>query len=286
MGIKIPRALLKEIGEYITPKEYEKRLEKIVHREELSCSCGAKIDFVKGYSRRDDWINPFFRTNKLSSHLGDCEYRLSNRIKKIAKEASECLPFINGKYQFSLKIMDFSEGNTTTKDKENQDFQRSTIISYKNSKFQNYIKTLREILQLRESLEGEKELSEELSLSYFRKIIRWDFFYFVYENYNRAFEMIRKWKKYEEYPLCFEGYPKWVAKVSKMYLYGEEKGGKKPALELYFPNKDKTSLLSEYPRGTKILVYGKVKLVENQNSIFNNMKITIYNDKQIIKIEN
>ena len=71
-----------------------------------------------------------------------------------------------------------------------------------------------------------------------------------------------------------------------MYLYGEEKGGKKPALELYFPNKDKTSLLSEYPRGTKILVYGKVKLVENQNSIFNNMKITIYNDKQIIKIEN
>ena len=286
MGIKIPKVLLKETSEYITPKEYEERLEKKGSREVLSCSCGAKIDFVKGYSRKGDWINPFFRTNRLSSHLEDCEYRLSNQVKKIAKEASECLPFINGKYQFSLKIIYFSEGKTTTEEEENQDFQRSTIISYNNKKFQNYIKTLREILQLRERLEEEKELSEELSLSYFGKVIKWDSFYFVYKNYNKAFEIIRKWRENEGYPLCFEGYPKWVEKVSKMYLYGEEKGGKKPALELYFPNKDMTSLLSEYPRGTKILVYGKVELVENQNSIFNNMKMTIYNDKQIIKIEN
>ena len=120
-----------------------------------------------------------------------------------------------------------------------------------------------------------------MSLSYFGKVIKWDSFYFLYKNYNNAFEIIRKWRKNEGYPLCFEGYPKWVEEVSKMYLYGKEKGGKKPALELYFPNKDMTSLLSEYPRGTKNLVYGKVELLENKSPIFNNMKMTIYSQTNL-----
>lgn len=285
--MKIRKALLAENNETITPKEYERRSKEWRDKKELRCSCGAKLSFVTGHIRENEvWINPFFRINKLSSHLETCEYKVSNQLKRIAKTKPECLPFMDGKYNFSLKIIYFSKGKDDNIKSAESYSQTSCSISCKDSSFDNYIQTLYEILQLREMLE-EEDLSKELSLSYYGKKIKWNCFFFDYETLGNALDLVKSWKKGQEYPLCFEGYVKWIIKpkFSTLFLYGKEKDCKKPALNLSFPNKDTTSLIKKYPKGTKILVYGKVDLIDNPSSDFNNLKMIIFDEKQILKVE-
>ena len=283
--MKIRKALLAENNETITPKEYERRLKEWRDKKELRCSCGAKLSFVKTYTRmsgkgNSSIVSAFFRDSKTSVHKEDCQHNISNRKKKIVDE-SQCLPIVNGKYFLSLKNPCKDRGTETDSDTLSYNRCSKKIFS-SNKYYNNYLKTVIDVLRLRDDLESNVYLSE-FALHFGTKQIKWEDFYFPFNQYKGILKAILN-----EHPICVEGNIYHIGDKNKpsLFLYGEkiEYQGKEKTIAIKLVSKE-VSLIKNYHNGCPAIIYGAVSLDKQTYEKYLNFVVWINDAKQISKIE-
>lgn len=193
MGSKIPEAKLVS-GNRITALTYEDTPSGDVFC--CSSGCEAQLSFVKRHDRRYATktieIAPCFRLKKNEEHELGCKYNISGQLGVIAKGSdSEVFSAISdSKYEFRLHVL--IKALWELKDSEVEDRSKgwgdegSQNKSYSNKgKLSNYLKTLRQILELRMVCENNDELKKVVVLRYKEKKIAWQDFYFDHENLAR-----------------------------------------------------------------------------------------------------
>ena len=284
--MKIRKALLVENNELVTPREYEEIFKKCNDRKEVRCSCGAKLSFVETHTRTYSKVNSsivsaFFRDSKTSVHKEDCPYNISNRIKELVAE-SQCLPIEKGKYILSLKDL-YSQKSTKTNNNILSYDRYSKTISADNKYYNNYLKTVRNILRLRDDLESDADLSQFV-LYFGKEQVKWKDFYFSFKQYKGILKIIHK-----GYPICIEGNIFHIGDQNKpsLFLYGEEivDEGKEKTIAIKLVSKG-LSLVKDYPNGCHAIVYGTVSLDRYQTSTdYLNIVMWINDCRQIIKVE-
>nr|WP_315126691.1 hypothetical protein [uncultured Capnocytophaga sp.] len=284
--MKIRKALLVENNELVTPREYEEIFKKCNDRKKVRCSCGAKLSFVETHTRtyskgNSSIVSAFFRDSKTSVHKEDCPYNISNRIKEIVAE-SQCLPIEKGKYILSLKNL-YSQKSTKTNNNTLSYDRYSKTISADNKCYNNYLKTVRDILRLRDDLESNADISQFV-LYFGKEQVKWEDFYFAFQQYGDILKIIHK-----GYPICIEGNIFHIGDENKpsLFLYGEEivDEGKEKTIAIKLVNKE-YSLIEDYPNGCHAIVYGTVSLDRYQTSTdYLNIVMWINDCRQIIKVE-
>ena len=284
--MKIRKALLVENNELVTPREYEEIFKKCNDRKEVRCSCGAKLSFVETHTRtyskgNSSIVSAFFRDSKTSVHKEDCPYNISNRIKEIVAE-SQCLPIEKGKYILSLKDL-YSQKSTKPNNNTLSYDRYSKTISADNKYYNNYLKTVRNILRLRDDLESDADLSQFV-LYFGKEQVKWKDFYFSFKQYGGILKIIHK-----GYPICIEGNIFHIGDQNKpsLFLYGEEivDEGKEKTIAIKLVSKG-LSLVKDYPNGCHAIVYGTVSLDRYQTSTdYLNIVMWINDRRQIIKVE-
>ena len=284
--MKIRKALLVEKNELVTPREYEEMFKKCNDRKEVRCSCGAKLSFVETHTRssgkdNSSIVSAFFRDSKTSVHKEDCPYNISNRIKKIVAE-SQCLPIEKGKYILSLKNPCYQDDTKTNNDTSSYD-RYSKDIYPTNRYYNNYLKTVGDILSLRDDLESNADLSQFV-LYFGQEQVKWEDFYFAFKQYGGILKIIHK-----GYPICIEGNIFHIGDQNKpsLFLYGEEivDEGKEKTIAIKLVSKG-LSLVKDYPNGCHAIVYGTVSLDRYQTSTdYLNIVMWINDCRQIIKVE-
>ena len=284
--MKIRKALLVENNELVTPREYEEIFKKCNDRKEVRCSCGAKLSFVETHTRtyskgNSSIVSAFFRDSKTSVHKEDCPYNISNRIKELVAE-SQCLPIEKGKYILSLKDL-YSQKSTKTNNNILSYDRYSKTISADNKYYNNYLKTVRNILRLRDDLESDADLSQFV-LYFGKEQVKWKDFYFSFKQYKGILKIIHK-----GYPICIEGNIFHIGDQNKpsLFLYGEEivDEGKEKTIAIKLVSKE-YSLIEDYPNGCHAIVYGTVSLDRYQTSTdYLNIVMWINDHRQIIKVE-
>lgn len=284
--MKIRKALLVENNELVTPREYEEIFKKCNDRKEVRCSCGAKLSFVETHTRtyskgNSSIVSAFFRDSKTSVHKEDCPYNISNRIKELVAE-SQCLPIEKGKYILSLKNPYNQKSMKTNNNTLSYD-RYSKGISADNKYYNNYLKTVRNILRLRDDLESDVDLSQFV-LYFGKEQVKWKDFYFAFQQYGGILKIIHK-----GYPICIEGNIFHIGDQNKpsLFLYGEEivDEGKEKTIAIKLVSKG-LSLVKDYPNGCHAIVYGTVSLDRYQTSTdYLNIVMWINDCRQIIKVE-
>lgn len=284
--MKIRKALLVENNELVTPREYEEMFKKCNDRKEVRCSCGAKLSFVETHTRtyskgNSSIVSAFFRDSKTSVHKEDCPYNISNRIKEIVAE-SQCLPIEKGKYILSLKDL-YSQKSTKPNNNTLSYDRYSKTISADNKYYNNYLKTVRNILRLRDDLESDVDLSQFV-LYFGKEQVKWKDFYFSFKQYGGILKIIHK-----GYPICIEGNIFHIGDQNKpsLFLYDEEivDEGKEKTIAIKLVSKG-LSLVKDYPNGCHAIVYGTVSLDRYQTSTdYLNIVMWINDRRQIIKVE-
>ena len=284
--MKIRKALLVEKNELVTPREYEEMFKKCNDRKEVRCSCGAKLSFVETHTRtyskgNSSIVSAFFRDSKTSVHKEDCPYNISNRIKEIVAE-SQCLPIEKGKYILSLKNPCYQDDTKTNNDTSSYD-RYSKDIYPTNRYYNNYLKTVGDILSLRDDLESDVDLSQFV-LYFGKEQVKWKDFYFSFKQYKGILKIIHK-----GYPICIEGDIYHIGDKNKpsLFLYGEKivDEGKEKTIAIKLVSKE-FSLIKDYPNGCHAIVYGTVSLDRYQTSTdYLNIVMWINDCRQIIKVE-
>ena len=289
--MKIRKALLVENNELVTPREYEEMFKKCNDRKEVRCSCGAKLSFVETHTRtyskgNSSIVSAFFRDSKTSVHKEDCPYNISNRIKELVAE-SQCLPIEKGKYILSLKNP-YNQKSTKTNNNTLSYDRYSKGISADNKYYNNYLKTVRNILRLRDDLESDADLSQFV-LYFGKEQVKWKDFYFSFKQYKGILKIIHK-----GYPICIEGNIFHIGDQNKpsLFLYGEEivDEGKEKTIAIKLVSKG-LSLVKDYPNGCHAIVYGTVSLDKRQKEEdlkkenYLNIVMWINDRRQIIKVE-
>lgn len=272
--------------ELVTPREYEEMFKKCNDRKEVRCSCGAKLSFVETHTRssgkdNSSIVSAFFRDSKTSVHKEDCPYNISNRIKKIVAE-SQCLPIEKGKYILSLKNPCYQDDTKTNNDTSSYD-RYSKDIYPTNRYYNNYLKTVGDILSLRDDLESNADLSQFV-LYFGQEQVKWEDFYFAFKQYGGILKIIHK-----GYPICIEGDIYHIGDKNKpsLFLYGEKivDEGKEKTIAIKLVSKE-FSLIKDYPNGCHAIVYGTVSLDRYQTSTdYLNIVMWINDCRQIIKVE-
>lgn len=284
--MKIRKALLVENNELVTPREYEEIFKKCNDRKEVRCSCGAKLSFVETHTRtyskgNSSIVSAFFRDSKTSVHKEDCPYNISNRIKEIVAE-SQCLPIEKGKFILSLKDL-YSQKSTKPNNNTLSYDRYSKTISADSKYYNNYLKTVRDILRLRDDLESNADISQFV-LYFGKEQVKWKDFYFAFQQYGGILKIIHK-----GYPICIEGNIFHIGDENKpsLFLYGEEivDEGKEKTIAIKLVSKE-YSLIKNYPNGCHAIVYGTVSLDRYQTSTdYLNIVMWINDCRQIIKVE-
>lgn len=189
MGSKIPKALLPE-GVFKTAIEYEKR-----PTGELHCptpGCGALLSFVERHDRKyvdkTIHISPTFPLRPKQVHVSQCRYDLSGQVSIIAKSSeSEVFKSIsNNQYEFRLHILTkamIDYNNQEKRAREGLAARNTPNKKYSNSgKLSNYLKTLRQILELRSLCDNNSDLKDLIKLKKNGKTLPWKKFFFDHTN--------------------------------------------------------------------------------------------------------
>ena len=190
MGSKIPEAKMPS-GNPITATSYEEKpFGKLFC---LSPSCNAQLSFVKRHDRKylskTVEIAPCFRLKRYEEHSLLCKYNIGGQLNIIAKSSdSEVFSAIEkSKFEFRLHVLlkalwEMSKSQIESKGKswgstgdKNKSFANS-------GKLTNYLRTLKQILELRTLCEDNKELKSLVTLNYKGNKINWEHFYFDHEN--------------------------------------------------------------------------------------------------------
>ncbi|MFK8283067.1 hypothetical protein [Capnocytophaga cynodegmi] len=300
---KIPKAIDIEAHTEITAIEYSKKQ----NREGIICPhCNIKISFVqehiKNIKEQPIKIAPYFRTPRGAEHENYCKYNINKRLEKISLN-NPCISILqDNKYQFNLKII--TDKPKEYKKNNNEEYNHTEIyINPNNGYYLSYIRTLQDILSLRNDIEENSEIEDKVILSFGGKKIKWEDFYFTPETYYKVFDLMEEYKE-KLYPVCFEGFVRWIEYnrkkseetqteenqenvIQTLFLYGYKHNDKTPALKLFSKAVSDELTDISYPNNTPILCYGKPIIdAKNNNPEYQNMIMWINNLNQILKIEN
>lgn len=192
MGSKIPTARLAN-GTLIKVTDYEDK-----PQGKIRCAitgCTAELTFVSGHYRQcaidTIEIMPCFRLKPHETHAKNCKYNISGSLGIIAKNSrSEVFKAISEKkYEFRLHVLiralrELSKHDIEVKAEgwgENSENNKS--FSNKGS-LSNYLRTLRQIIELRILCESNDDLKSLVVLKFKSKTIPWSRFFFDNDNLN------------------------------------------------------------------------------------------------------
>ena len=165
VGSKIPKAQLKS-GSKVSATEYEEN-----PYGNLFCTsqdCSAQLSFVKRHNRKcaskTIEVVPCFRLKRNEGHDINCKYNISGQLSIIARASkSEVFSAIEkSRYEFRLHILlkalwDLSKSDNESND-ENLGVSGAKNKKYSNQgKLSNYLRTLKQILELRVLCEDNKD---------------------------------------------------------------------------------------------------------------------------------
>ena len=194
---------------------------------------------------------------------------------------SQCLPIEKGKFILSLKDL-YSQKSTKPNNNTLSYDRYSKTISADNKYYNNYLKTVRNILRLRDDLESDVDLSQFV-LYFGKEQVKWKDFYFSFKQYKGILKIIHK-----GYPICIEGNIFHIGDQNKpsLFLYGEEivDEGKEKTIAIKLVSRG-FSLIKDYPNGCHAIVYGAVSLDERQDANYLDIVMWINDCRQIIKVE-
>lgn len=312
MGIKIGKVKDKNNLRVITTEDCDQG-----YNSEYICiteNCLANMIFTRRHEKRllDKVVEvpSFFRLKNGSKHIQDCPYDTRGAIEVICRDSdSNILKSLdNQKFEFSLQVLHNPENKTIENSiinsylKNNSNGKKLNKNYNSSGSLSSYIKTLKQILLLRNKLEEDNNISETLLLNYRGTRIKWSCFYFSEKNYIDAFNLgiLKK----ISYPICFEGVVKSVKEPTDKFnfysivLFSPYKEGlgdinEVPVVSIIMKPDDyvKTNIFSN----KSLLIYGVPKFKQSDNNWisrrdnkkykFLNISMWVENIKQIMILD-
>lgn len=227
MGLKMKKAKFE--GHEIKTSDFKEFM-----RGNLYCIyCNTPVTYVAAYIKKqgdkDISVSPYFRlkNKKSNPHKSGCKYITSNVVKEIFADVSDegLATFQNNKYIARLHIITESlekrKKGTESNGNENSHFEKSEKKYIKNNEQPAYLNTIKKIVELKESLDDDKELSDLVSLQIYNENkqrydeIEWKDFYVDYnlKQYEHIYCLIDEGKAF--HPICFSGVIKNANKCEK-----------------------------------------------------------------------
>ncbi|EMR38457.1 hypothetical protein [Vibrio harveyi] len=309
VGSKIPRARL-VTGNKIDVLAYERRTDEAKIWCETS-GCEAKLSFVSRHNRKcaskTIEIPPCFRLKPHEIHAEHCKYNIAGSLNIIAKSSeSEVFKAIaEKKFEFRLHILikalrelsAFEVGKVS----EGWGSSVESNKSFNNKgKLSNYLRTLKQIIEIRTLFENDDELKSLIVLKFKGNKVPWSRFFFDDSN-------IEKFAKYygsEKYtiPLAISGnlykinepmenFPYHVAELHSPFVQPNEKGEIKRTVVQVVLKKPK--LVDSLTVGEDFVFFGqwsvntkesKKKIGRNNNTmIYQNIKMYISNSDHFVR---
>lgn len=272
MGIKMYEALYQ--GNKVKLNEYKSHM----HGKLICIHCGVPITYTKEHVRKigniDTQVKAYFRLKNVkdNSHKDTCDFITENQVKQIYAGCSndkEIMTFQDNRYIVRLHIIvDDLPLSLPGNDKnvETVKYKRSTLQYIKSGDKPAYISTIQRIIKLRNLVEEEKDIRNELYLSFYDakekqyKQIKWKYFY-IEDNNESYFNAYKYIQKKIFHPICFCGKVKSIEKPSdkfpwfKIKMYSKKIIDKQyVSLEILFKNE---SIFNEYQKikGKDIIAY-------------------------------
>ncbi|MEZ9746419.1 hypothetical protein AB4320_17200 [Vibrio splendidus] len=309
MGSKIPRARLVTDNK-IDVLAYERRTDEAAIWCETS-GCGAKLSFVSRHNRKcaskTIEIPPCFRLKPHEIHAEHCKYNIAGSLNIIAKSSeSEVFKAIaEKKFEFRLHILikalrelsAFEVGKVS----EGWGSGVESNKAFNNKgKLSNYLRTLKQIIEIRTLCENDDELKSLIVLKFKGNKIPWSRFFFDDGN----IEQFAKYYGSEKYtiPLAIlgnlykineptENFPYHVAELHSPFVQPNEKGEIKRTVVQVVLKKPK--LVDSLAVGEDFVFFGqwsvntkesKKKIGRNNNTmIYQNIKMYISNSDHFVR---
>lgn len=186
MGSKIPNAKI-DSGERVTALKYEAVPSGKIHCP--SVGCDAELSFVRRHNRKYQSktieIAPCFRLKRYNLHADGCKYNLEGQLDLIVKGSKSEIFESLGKssYEFRLHVL-LKALRVLDENKINELARKWGASFCQNKKFASkgaltsYLRTLGQILELRNYCEEDDQLGSLVVLNYHGRKIKWlDFYY-------------------------------------------------------------------------------------------------------------
>ncbi|EKO3466774.1 hypothetical protein ACEC37_001466 [Vibrio fluvialis] len=225
MGSKIPEAI-RANGTLVSALGFEQQ-----PFGKLYCcidGCSAELSFVKRHNRKYESktveIAPCFRLKRYEQHSLGCKFDLSGRLELVAKRSdSEVFRAVSAsQYEFRLHILLKALWELTDYQVKRKGASWGTAGEldkrYSNKgRLTNYLRTLKQILELRELCEEKEELSSLVILDFKGHKIPWNQFFFDVSN---LFEFLKFYKPEQTTPpLAISGHIKEISPPTEKFRY-------------------------------------------------------------------
>lgn len=295
MGIKMRKAKYEEQEIEISDfKEYMKGNLHCVY-------CNTPITYTAGYVRkmgdRNIQVNPYFRliNEKDNPHEAWCDYITPNIVKKIFADISDdgLVTISNNKYITRLHIitesMERKDQEKLSKEIKGADSEKSKKIYIKNGEQPAYLHTIKRIVELKKSLDDDKELRDLVVLQFYNEYrqrydeVKWKDFYAEYnlDQYEHIYRLIESKEAY--HPICFSGEIKEVKAVQDKGFYVikfysiKQKEGEYLSLSIKSKSKEVFDFASGLI-GKKVVIYGCNHFIGKTNVSEKNNRKTRYHN--------
>lgn len=196
MGSKIPEAKV-ETGERVTAIKYEETPAGKLYC--ASIACAAELSFVRRHNRKYQSktieIAPCFRLKKHHLHVEGCKYNIEGQLDLIAKQSKSEVFEALGKSSFefrlhvllkALRVLDEDKIHELAK-KWGAAFDQNKSYANRGA-LTNYLRTLGQILELKNYCDEGDQLGGLVVLNYHGKKIRWLDFYYDEKNLSSLVE--------------------------------------------------------------------------------------------------
>lgn len=309
MGSKIPRARLAS-GSKVDVLTYEKRSDEANIWCETT-GCKAKLSFVSRHNRRCTSktieIPPCFRLKPHEIHAEHCKYNIGGALRIIAKSSeSEVFNAISEKrFEFRLHILiralrelsDIEVGKVS----EGWGAGNESNKAFKNKgKLSNYLRTLKQIIEIRTLCENDDELKSLIILKFKGDKVPWSRFFFDDSNIDKFIKYYGK-DKYT-IPLAISGniykiaepsdnFPFHVVELHSPFVKPNEKGViKRNIVQVVLKNPKLVGLLSIgdyfvfFGQWSVVVKESKKKIGPNKNTmVYQNIKMYINNPDHFVR---
>lgn len=254
-------------------------------RGSLKCNeCNVELTYVKGYNKEINektyYVPPYFRVkNKDNEHLLECKYNTEGYLKIVAKESSDKIleDLGEGKFNFRLhlisdSIKEIEKIGIKEKKSDEDDFEeKSKEKEYKKKedKLDSYLSTMRKIIELRNALEENKDISSKVTLEFYNKNLKkkqkisWNNFYYEINEYIDCYSYVKN--KRPQHPICISGkiksidepkpnYDFYSIKLESPKAIKDDNVYKIPSIEIKVENKKLNDTIDNQ-EGKDILIY-------------------------------
>lgn len=311
MSIKMPKAFFKKENRLVTISEFSVLFEQNQDNKNFifcaSPDCRIPLTFASG-----NIIRPYFRIKSGNyEHVSSCPFNTLECIKNIIKNSSpDLFEQVNDKkFNFKLNIAKSAimEYGKIIKLNDYIDDGNKTSTKHVNKSTDNivsYLRSTKEIVQLRARSENDAELPNTLKIKYHGIDIPWSKFYFDTDNWPECYSYLKN-SDNNIHPVCVEGYifgkinePNQSFRDYSLKLISNKKPLKEKEkyirwsvnLRISNNNFSVINYFSKLSKNTKIVIYGdfvitKSNFHEPSNTFYNNISTFVNHTEQIAVID-